>query len=965
MTDLISQEEAKLLLQAEETGDRSLISQDLAKRALAFESQLVQESAPRPTDLGSETLNLGKDMFKGWTGTMAGIADLAKMANPEQYVVSKLTNEPSFSELQEQYIGKPRVDDRGFLGKAAVKAAENLVPLPGVGLAATGVSALGAGLGGAGTEAIGLPSFLGELLGGGLTGFVPGKIKNISAAEKGLSALADDVIKASAAAEVGVAGGAMPTGLQAGEAAVRLGKTAGSNAAIAEKLSLGNSDISKVLSSKLRQVIPDAPAGTVQEGVMSVLGSEALASAETPEAAQAIVRDMIDTTGAQRVQLGELLDQTGLKIKANTKEVGRELKQTALDESLPSELRQLHEDAMVYLRNLDQGVSPSVALNDLMNLNNLRRSIKPYGLVNEKYGSFLSKLDYQIDALGEAVAKGFDEGVRQTYGLWKIPQELKGASFNTLTNQLRSLYTAENVLQAQQKAANLSSRAAERSSIRGGKESSPIVNRNSLLREMVDAYRGGLGKQSGRGAAALAEPSARMSQLRALTSSPEELAALESQFVSPDASLRGSLVDQALRLGAASGSEFMPESMPEQPLVSAEQLPVEQQALTMTPEQDMGFDPTLQGIGNIDSSTFYDDKVNVPDQSVLDEKEQNAKEIGTLPRSSAALVNLSETGKDLSDLGFSEEVAKSAGSLLGGSKEDQRLGLSMLQKDKPSLFEMSPLPGFNSMVDGIIQDDSEKQRIQQKIREALKGDPNRETQALEAVRQNKELPKWSYKYLGGEDQMTFEDKFLQDVEGNRTKAYLDTKGNPTIGTGVNLAAQSIDGLREMNVPEEILQKIAPAIGAKGSRAASILKYNPIELTDEEAMELSKAVKKANYDVLDELVKQDTGASLEDLPIEGKTVLLSMGYNFGSNLKKNKPQLWNAAMAGKWDVVQNILKTMNPGGEGLKARRLKEAELLNPLVEKKMQLAMNSEVDQPAVDGNVELPDGTKKTVYRF
>lgn len=959
--DLLSQEEAQALLDS--GGNINALPKEVANRMLQVSDQIAEATAPRATDLGSETLNLGKDMFKGWTGTMAGIADLAKMANPEQYVVSKLTNEPSFSELQEQYIGKPRVDDRGFLGKAAVKAAENLVPLPGVGLAATGASALGAGLGGAGTEAVGLPSFLGELLGGGLTGFVPGKIKNITAAEKGISALADDVIKASAAAEVGVAGGAMPTGVQAGEAAIRLGKTAGSNTAVAEKLSLGNSDISKVLSSKLRQVIPDAPASTVQEGVMSVLGSEALSSAETPEAAQAIVRDMIDTTGAQRVQLGELLDQTGLKIKANTKEVGRELKQTAVDESLPTELRQLHEDAMVYLRNLDQGVSPSVALNDLMNLNNLRRDIKPYGLKDEKYGSFLSKLDYQIDALGEAVAKGFDDGLNKFSG--KLPEKLKGATFNTLTNQLRSLYTAENVLQAQQKAANLSSRAAERSSIRGGKESSPIVNRNSLLREMVDAYGGGLGKQSGRGAAALAEPSARMSQLRALTSSPEELAALESQFVSPDASLRGSLVDQALRLSAASGSELMPESMPEQPLVPAEQLPVEQQALAMTPEQDMGFDPTLQGIGNIDSSTFYDDKVNVPDQSDLDEKEQNAEQIGTLPRSSAALVNLSEAGKDLSDLGFSEEIAKSAGSLLGGSKEDQRLGLSMLQKDKPSLFEMSPLPGFSSMVDGIIQDDSEKQRIQQKIREALKGDPNRETQALEAVRQNKELPKWSYKYLGGEDQMTFEDKFLQDVEGNRTKAYLDTKGNPTIGTGVNLAAQSIDGLREMNVPEEILQKIAPAIGAKGSRASSILKYNPIELTEEEAMELSKAVKKANYDVLDELVKQDTGASLEDLPIEGKTVLLSMGYNFGSNLKKNKPQLWNAAMSGKWDVVQNLLKTMNPGGEGLKARRLKEAALLNPLVEKKMQLAMNSEVDQPAVDGNVKLSDGTKKTVYRF
>jgi len=910
------------------------------------------------------------------TNPMTGLAQSAGL-NPRTYS----QDAAAFEQARNEVFGTPDLEDKIFPYKMAVKGLGS-VPLAAISGGASAVpSLIAGGAGGPLAEKLGLPSIVGEIAGG----LSPSFLKSFLSAPKNLAQPLEDVVKAATRTDVGVKAGGRATGRQAEQAGKYLMEVAQSPSALTEKLSYGDDLLKGTLGSSLRQVVPDTPASTVQEGVNAVLGSESLAGAKNIDEAIDIVKGMIDETGSQRVQLAQLLDETGARIKASSQEVGQELKKIATDESLPSEVRQLHDEAMVYLRNLDQGVAPSVALNDLMNLNRLRDSLKPYISGDAKYGTIISKLDYQIDALGEAVAKGFDTAIDK-YSK-KLPEELKGASFNTLTNQLRSLYTTQRIFGKITSAAGREARGIAEASGKGAvkRNASDVLYLKGLLDYGTDIVTKGLSSSKGRMANNLERPAAELGILRSLAKSPEELQAISQELGKYSTTLgnlksTGAASLAALGLGGSgialaepnnnfitpdSTGGFMPSDQIPLEQMPAEPLSPEQQALGMTPEQDLGFDPTLQGIGNIDSSSFYDDKVNIPDESVLQEKEQNAEQIGTLPRGTSALVNLSEAGKDLSDLGFSDEVAKSAGSLLGGSQDDQRQGLSLLMQDKPSLFEQSPLPGYNSLVDGIIQDNAEKLRFQQKIRDVFRTDPVRQAQAIEAVRRNEAVPKWSYKYLGGEDQTSFEDKFLQDVEAMKTKAYLDTEGNPTIGIGVNLAAQSLDGLRDMSVPEEILQKISPLIGTKGSRASSTLKFNPVELSDDEAMTLSKAVQQANYDFLNELVRQDTGATLEDLPIEGRTVLLSLGYNFGSNLKRNKPEIWNAAMSGKWDRVQSLLKGMNTDKKGLRNRRLKEAALLNPLVDKKMELAMNTDVDMPAIDGTVKLSDGTKKTVYRF
>jgi GH24 family phage-related lysozyme (muramidase) len=950
------------------------------------------------------------------TNPMTALAQSAGL-NPRTYS----QDAAAFEKARNEVFGTPDYENMSGPREAAVKAM-GAVPLSlATGGASTIPSLMLGEVGGVASKGLGLPEWVGNVIGGVSPEIATSLVKPLvspkntsaiksflfpSLVEKQLPQVKEDIIQAARQLDVGVAGGAEPTNRQIAEAAKQAQEIAQQPNLVRGKIAeAGGEAVANKLDQSLRKIVPDQDPATVQEGVLSILGSERVRAAKDVTEAKSIVASMIDEAGNARTALAKQLDKTGLEITAPKGIVSEELKRQA--NKLPPKIVQEHGNAVSALKDYGGKVPPSVALSDLESLTKLRRSLKSYSTDDmAKLGSdFVGNLDSHINRLRESISKTFLKGV-DLIPSKQLPKELQGQTFDTLTNQLTKLFTTEEVLRNASEIAskefNVASKAARKGMVAG------TTGYNRFIQTLKAPLSGGLSQSKGTVSAATRSADSQLGLLRSLARDPKELeqfTGLGSYLPQGEDLIRAALSTQLGNRNAVPSSEQLGSLVPDfnamfpdgqmggmntltpeeasqyeqllasqQPAVAEEapfnmpssiSIPIEEQALNMSPEQDLGFDPTLQGIGNIDSSSFYDDKVNIPDESVLQEKEQNAEQIGTLPRGTSALVNLSEAGKDLSDLGFSDEVAKSAGSLLGGSQDDQRQGLSLLMQDKPSLFEQSPLPGYNSLVDGIIQDNAEKLRFQQKIRDVFRTDPVRQAQAIEAVRRNEAIPKWSYKYLGGEDQTSFEDKFLQDVEGMRTKAYLDTKGNPTIGIGVNLAAQSLDGLRDMSVPEEILQKISPLIGVKGERVKNILKYNPVELSEEEAMTLSKAVQQANYDFLNELVRQDTGATLEDLPIEGRTVLLSLGYNFGSNLKKNKPEIWNAAMSGKWDRVQSLLKGMNTDKKGLRNRRLKEAALLNPLVDKKMELAMNTDVDMPAVDGTVKLSDGTKKTVYRF
>lgn len=146
---------------------------------------------------------------------------------------------------------------------------------------------------------------------------------------------------------------------------------------------------------------------------------------------------------------------------------------------------------------------------------------------------------------------------------------------------------------------------------------------------------------------------------------------------------------------------------------------------------------------------------------------------------------------------------------------------------------------------------------------------------------------------------------LKDVEGYEEETYLDSKGNPTIGSGLNLNDPDVRGLFQLRDydPDQIIKKE---------------RMPPSEVLDE--------VKDSYLDRRQNLVKSKIGSDLyETLPANKKAALMSMGYQSLNNLG---PSLTGHLASD--DTIgamrEMILKTNPEKDPGTLVRRLKEAEL---------------------------------------
>lgn len=146
---------------------------------------------------------------------------------------------------------------------------------------------------------------------------------------------------------------------------------------------------------------------------------------------------------------------------------------------------------------------------------------------------------------------------------------------------------------------------------------------------------------------------------------------------------------------------------------------------------------------------------------------------------------------------------------------------------------------------------------------------------------------------------------IKDVEGHREDVYSDSKGNPTIGTGMNLNDPDIQGLLQVsNIdPEEV----------KSGRR---------KLASEELSDLHNKY----MDKREQLIKSKFGPDLyETLKPNEKAAILSLGYQSLNNLG---PKLTgyianNDPLNAAKEMLLNTNKDRDPG---ILSRRLKEAEM---------------------------------------
>ncbi len=148
----------------------------------------------------------------------------------------------------------------------------------------------------------------------------------------------------------------------------------------------------------------------------------------------------------------------------------------------------------------------------------------------------------------------------------------------------------------------------------------------------------------------------------------------------------------------------------------------------------------------------------------------------------------------------------------------------------------------------------------------------------------------------------------------------------TIGTGVDLKEKNEEYFKKINVSESIIDKVKPFFTLKGAEASEVA--GNLQLDDNEVLELDTAVK-ANYatDIKDKY-EEATGKSFTDLNSEQQTVIVSVGFQYGSF--ERTPSFWKAVVNDDWDAVETELRNF---GDNYTTRRLKEADLLAAMKKK--------------------------------
>ena len=175
--------------------------------------------------------------------------------------------------------------------------------------------------------------------------------------------------------------------------------------------------------------------------------------------------------------------------------------------------------------------------------------------------------------------------------------------------------------------------------------------------------------------------------------------------------------------------------------------------------------------------------------------------------------------------------------------------------------------------------------------------------------------------------------FIGRQEGFRLDAYVPdpvfSSSGVTVGTGVDIGQRSVADIQALGISEALKQKLIPYAGLKGQGAMNFLANRPLRLTEEEAYALDGAVAREIFgDVATLYDATATGNSFSELPLEAKTAIGDVAYQYGANLPQRLPDFWGDVTQGRWDEATQSLKNF---GDRYPARRAAEAALLEQAI----------------------------------
>jgi len=164
---------------------------------------------------------------------------------------------------------------------------------------------------------------------------------------------------------------------------------------------------------------------------------------------------------------------------------------------------------------------------------------------------------------------------------------------------------------------------------------------------------------------------------------------------------------------------------------------------------------------------------------------------------------------------------------------------------------------------------------------------------------------------------------ISSYEGNKLKGYVpDPEGSNsgvTIGSGLDLGNRNINDLK--GLPENIITKLKPFLGLKGSEA--VTKAGQLNITKEEAKIINTFAHKQSLTKLKKKWNKDSKIKFNKLNKEQATVLASVAFQYG-DLKTKTPNFYRLALEGDWQGVYEELMDFK---DNYPTRRKKEAAYL--------------------------------------
>lgn len=171
--------------------------------------------------------------------------------------------------------------------------------------------------------------------------------------------------------------------------------------------------------------------------------------------------------------------------------------------------------------------------------------------------------------------------------------------------------------------------------------------------------------------------------------------------------------------------------------------------------------------------------------------------------------------------------------------------------------------------------------------------------------------------------------FISQLEGGQklvgyVPAASVSKSGVTVATGFDLGARNESDLKSLGITDPLLSKLKPYLGKQGKDAKDFLRTSALRITKLEADKIDKAAKSKIVDSLKSKWNAASKTKFNSLFAEAQTVVASVAFQYGTNLKTKTPNFWKQITACDWEKAIANLENF---GDSYTTRRKKEAKLL--------------------------------------